>query len=116
MEENILFHPRPGPSIDLNEQLVPNKPATFFLRVNSNAMSGAGIHPGDLVIVDRSLQACNGQVVIAVMGGEMLIRRLELVEGRCRLLAATPALADINLPEGAYYIWGVVTYVIHQMA
>src|SRR5918995_4342135 len=60
--------------IDLNEQLVRNKPATFFMRVNGNAMVGAGIYNGDVVIVDRSLQARNGSVIIAVLNGEMLIR------------------------------------------
>ena len=69
-------------SIDLNEQLIKNRPATFFMRVNSNAMSGAGIHKGDVVIVDRSLVAKNGKVVIAVVDGELLIRRLEISDGK----------------------------------
>src|SRR5947209_20329577 len=60
--------------IDLNEQLIRNKPATFFMRVNSDAMVGAGIHKGDVVIVDRSLEAKTGKVVIAVLNGEMMIR------------------------------------------
>src|SRR5207249_9839838 len=63
--------------IDLNEQLVKNKPATFFMRVNSDAMIGAGIHIGDVVIVDRSLEPKNGKIVIAVVDGELLIRKLE---------------------------------------
>src|SRR5687768_12934022 len=68
-----------GRGIDLNEQLVRNKPATFFLRVNGNAMIGAGIHHGDVVIVDRALEAANGRVVIALLNGEMLIRRLQVL-------------------------------------
>src|SRR6476660_3473456 len=68
--------------IDLNEQLIRNKPATFFMRVNSDAMIGAGIHQGDVVIVDRSIEARNGKVVIAVLDGEMLIRRLEVSHGK----------------------------------
>src|SRR5688572_31686992 len=63
--------------IDLNEQLIRNKPATFFMRVNSDAMVGAGIHNGDVIIVDRSLEAKSGKVVVAVLNGEMLVRRLE---------------------------------------
>lgn len=66
--------------IDLNEQLIKNKPATFFMRVNSDAMIGAGIHHGDVVIVDRSLEPKNGKVIIAVLDGEMLIRKLEINE------------------------------------
>src|SRR6516164_9270035 len=60
--------------IDLNEQLIRNKPATFFLRVRGDAMTGAGIHDGDVVIVDRSVKPVNGKVVIATLNGEMLIR------------------------------------------
>src|SRR5579872_3180206 len=62
--------------IDLNEQLIRNKPATFFMRVNGDAMIGAGIFSGDVVIVDRSLKAVSGKVVIATLNGEMLLRRL----------------------------------------
>ncbi len=58
--------------IDLNEQLVKNKPATFFMRVNSDAMTGAGIQIGDVVIVDRSLEAKNGKIIIAVVDSELL--------------------------------------------
>src|SRR5436189_6483285 len=72
--------------IDLNEQLIKNKPATFFMRVNSDAMIDAGIQNGDVVIVDRSLEAKNAKVIIAVLDGEMLIRRLEINEGKKRLL------------------------------
>src|ERR1700749_3358448 len=63
--------------IDLNEQLIRNKPATFFLRVRGDAMTGAGIYDGDTIIVDRSIKAENGKVVIAILNGEMFIRRLE---------------------------------------
>src|SRR5689334_20959082 len=78
--------------IDLNEQLIRNKPATFFMRVNSDAMLGAGIHQGDVVIVDRSLEPRNGKVIIAVLDGEMLIRRLEISQGKKRLIPATKKL------------------------
>src|SRR6476620_12636344 len=62
--------------IDLNEHLIRNKPATFFMRVNSDAMVGAGIFNGDVIIVDRSLEAKSGKVIVAVLNGEMLVRRL----------------------------------------
>jgi DNA polymerase V len=101
--------------IDLNEQLIRNKEATFFMRVNSNAMSGAGIHEGDVVIVDRSIEAANGKVVIASVNGELLIRRFEIQGTKCSLVPASK-LAPIPMeqdPEKS--IWGVVTYVIHHM-
>jgi len=100
--------------IDLNEQLIKNKPATFFLRVNGNAMIGAGIYSGDVVIVDRSLEAKSGKVIIAVLNGEMLIRRYEVHQKRIRLVPATRKLSPIDVdPLAEFYIWGVVTYVIH---
>jgi DNA polymerase V len=102
--------------IDLNEQLIKNKPATFFMRVNSDAMVGAGIHNGDVVIVDRSLEAKNGKVIIAVLDGEMLIRCLEIKENKKRLLPATKKLSPIEINDSSTFsVWGVVTYVIHSL-
>lgn len=102
--------------IDLNEQLIKNKPATFFMRVNSDAMIGMGIHNGDVVIVDRSLEAKNGKVIIAVLEGEMLIRRLEISNEKKRLLPATKKLSAIEINDSnTFSVWGVVTYVIHSL-
>jgi DNA polymerase V len=102
--------------IDLNEQLIKNKPATFFMRVNSDAMIGAGIHTGDVIIVDRSIEAKNGKVIIAVLDGEMLIRRLEINQNKKRLLPATKKLSPVEINDSNIFsIWGVVTYVIHSV-
>jgi DNA polymerase V len=102
--------------IDLNEQLIRNKPATFFMRVNSDAMIGSGIHNHDVVIVDRSLEPKNGSVVIAVLDGEMLIRKLEINNNKKRLLPATSRLSAIEITESSSFaIWGVVTFVIHSL-
>jgi DNA polymerase V len=101
--------------IDLNEQLIRNKPATFFMRVNSNVMHAAGISKGDVVIIDRSLKALRGQVVIAELNGEMLIRRLEHSRNKVRLLPEPDKLSPIEIDPSCcdFSIWGVVTYVIH---
>ena len=103
--------------IDLNEQLVRNKPATFFMRVSGDSMTGAGIFNGDVVIVDRSVKASSGKVVIATLNGEMLIRRLEKNFNKLRLIPETPRLApiDVDLSGAEFSIWGVVTYVIHAL-
>jgi DNA polymerase V len=103
--------------IDLNEQLVRNKPATFFMRVSGEAMTGAGIFNGDVVIVDRSVKAVSGKVVIASLNGEMLIRRLEKNLNKLRLVPETPKLSpiDVDLSGAEFSIWGVVTYVIHSL-
>src|ERR1700743_389293 len=95
--------------IDLNEQLIRNKPATFFMRVSGDAMTGAGIFNGDVVIVDRSAKAANGKVVIATLNGEMLIRRLEKTLNKIRLVPETPKLSaiDVDLSGSEFSIWGV---------
>ncbi|HEV9036425.1 MAG TPA: translesion error-prone DNA polymerase V autoproteolytic subunit [Puia sp.] len=103
--------------IDLNEQLIRNKPATFFMRVSGDAMTGAGIFNGDVVIVDRSVKAASGKVVIASLNGEMLIRRLEKNLNKLRLVQETPKLSpiDVDVSGAEFSIWGVVTYVIHAV-
>ncbi len=102
--------------IDLNEQLIKNKPATYFMRVSGNSMTGACIHDGDIVIVDRSIKPVNGKVVIAVVDGEMLIRRYEKTINRLRLVPETPKLSPIDVSEFSdFVIWGVVTYVVKNV-
>lgn len=102
--------------IDLNEQLIRNKPASYFMRVTGNSMVNASIHDGDIVIVDRSLKPVSGKIVIAIVDGEMLIRRLEKTINRVRLIPETPRLSPIEVSEFSNLtIWGVVSYVIHQV-
>lgn len=103
--------------IDLNEQLIRNKPATFFLRVSSDAMTDAGIYHGDVVIVDRSLKPLSGKVVIAIWNGEMLVRRLEKTFGKVRLMPEAKGVQpiDVNPEADEFSVWGVVTYVIHAL-
>ena len=97
--------------IDLNEQLIRNKPATFIMRVSGDAM----IANGDIVIVDRSVKAINGKIVIAVLNGEMLIRRLEKNFNKTRLIPDCKNLSpiDVDCSGADFAIWGVVTYCIH---
>ena len=104
-------------SIDLNEQLIKNKPATFFLRMNGEAMIGAGIFHGDTLIVDKSITAVSGKVVVAILNGEMMVRRLEKTFNKIRLIPETDRLAPIEVDtSGAEFkIWGVVTFVIHSL-
>ncbi len=102
--------------IDLNEQLIRNKPATFFMRVSGSSMVNAGIFDGDIVIVDRSLKPQNGKIVIAVIDGEMLIRRYEKTINSLRLVPETSKLSPIDVSEFMdFNIWGVVSYVIRNV-
>jgi len=102
--------------IDLNEQLIQNKPATFFFRVNSDAMLGAGIHIGDTLIVDRSVPPASGKVVVAILNGEFLVRRIQMQTHSITLLPENKKYGDIHIEHlQDYKTWGVVTYVIHGL-
>ena len=102
--------------IDLNEQLIQHPTSTFFLRVSGESMLGAGIHHGDLLVVDRSLDPRPGRVVVAVLDGELPLKRLTQHQGRLRLEAANPAYPPLELHRcGDVQIWGVAIHVIHPL-
>jgi DNA polymerase V len=102
--------------IDLNEQLIRNKPATFFMKVSGNSMINAGIFDGDIAIVDRSIKPVNGKIVIAVIDGEMLIRRYEKTLNKLLLIPETPRLSPIDVSEFSdFKIWGVVAHIIRSV-
>jgi DNA polymerase V len=100
--------------IDLNEQLILNKPATFFFRMNGDAMTGAGISSGDVLIVDRSIKATNGKIAVIAVNGDLMVRRIQPHLNGVSLQADNPRYSNIELTEFAdMNIWGVVTCVIH---
>ena len=102
--------------IDLNEQLVKNKPATYFFRMKSDAMREAGIFDGDVLIVDRSEKLANGKVIVAVLNGELLVRRFHKNFSSAFLIPENSRYKSINLGEFTEFtVWGVVTYVIHAL-
>ena len=102
--------------LDLNRHLIRHPAATFFVRASGDSMLGAGIHPGDLLVVDRSLEPAHGKVVIAVVDNELTVKRLEVRDGRVRLLAENDRYPPIACAEGAdLQIWGVVTSVVHSL-
>lgn len=63
--------------LDLNQLLIRKPAATYFVRVVGDSMIGAGIHSGDLLVVDRSLEAGDGRVVIAVLNGELTVKPIK---------------------------------------
>jgi DNA polymerase V len=102
--------------IDLNEQLIRNKPATFFFRMKGDAMTGAGIFDGDVLIVDRSLKLADGKVIVAILNGELLIRRYHKNFSSAFLISENERFKSINLAEfNDFALWGVVVYSIHQL-
>jgi len=102
--------------LDLNELLVKHPAATFFVRVAGDSMTGAGINHNDILVVDRSLEPANGKVVIAVLNGELTVKRLFRNGESFRLVPDNPAYPALELTEGeSCEIWGVVTSVIHSL-
>lgn len=100
--------------LDLNEYLLLHPQATFFMRVKGDSMTGAGIHDGDLLIVDRSLEPVTGRVVVAALDGELTVKRLQRGRGRVMLKSENPAYPDIVVTEDReLQVWGVVAYVVH---
>jgi len=103
-------------NLDLNELLVQKPAATFFVRAQGESMLGAGIHPNDILVVDRSLEAVPGKIVICALNGELTVKRLALEKGQWQLNAENPAYATIVIDdEFDLVIWGVVTNVIHPV-
>jgi len=101
--------------LDLNDLLIKNPPATFFVKVAGDSMTGAGIYDGSILIVDRSIEATNGRIVIAVVNGELTVKRLVKSNDSCRLIAENADYAPLEISEESQCeIWGVVTSVIQQ--
>lgn len=100
--------------IDLNERLIMNKPATYFFRMNSDAMEKSNIYAGDVLIVDRSIKAANGKIIVAAVNGELFVRRYELSFNKAMLTSENKKFKDIALDEFTQFVsWGAVTCVIH---
>jgi len=103
-------------SLDLNAHLIPHPSATFFLRVAGDSMVGAGIHSGDLLVVDRSLEPVDGRVVVAALDGELTVKRLRFLGDRPHLVAENPDYAPLPVGEANdCHIWGVVTNVVKSL-
>lgn len=103
-----------GP-IDLNENLILDRTSTFILNVAGDSMIGAGIFDGDQILVDRSIEPDIGDVVVAIVDGELTLKRLARSSGGWILRAENPAFRSIPLEgETEMMIWGVVTFNIHS--
>jgi DNA polymerase V len=103
-------------SIDLNQHYVRHPAATFFVRVQGTSMIGAGIHSGDMLVVDRSLEAKSGSIIIAVVNGEMTLKRLLLSGEEVWLMPENPDFQPLQILDGMeLQLWGVVAHVIHSL-
>lgn len=102
--------------LDLNTHLVKHPAATFFVKAAGESMINAGIQSGDILVVDRSLEAAHNRIVIAAIDGELTVKRLAKTGGTVKLMAENPDFEPIDITEEQdLVIWGVVTHVIHQV-
>lgn len=101
--------------LDLNEHLIRNPAATFFVRVEGDSMRDAHIASGDILVVDRAVEAKSGSIVVAALDGELTVKRLRKKDGRLFLVPENPAYEPMEIQSGAsFLVWGVVTYIIHK--
>ncbi|MBW2648255.1 MAG: translesion error-prone DNA polymerase V autoproteolytic subunit [Deltaproteobacteria bacterium] len=102
--------------LDLNKYLVKHPAATFFVKVTGNSMIDAGIHNGDMLIVDRSIKPANKKIVIAVVNGELTVRRIRVTKDKISLVSENKNYKPLQIEEEmGFEVWGVVTNVIHPL-
>ncbi len=103
-------------TLDINKHLIKNPSATFFLRVEGNSMVNAGIHSGDLLVVDRSKQADSGDIIIAALNDELTVKRVRIKNKKFYLAPENDDYEKLEITsEMEFYVWGIVTYVIHKV-
>lgn len=102
--------------LDLNKHLIKNPAATFFVRVTGDSMTGAGIQDGDLLVVDRSLDPKDKNVVIAAVNGELTVKRIRIRRKKVFLEPENVNYSPQEISEDSdFQVWGVVTNVIHSL-
>ncbi len=102
--------------LDLNELLITHPAATFFVRVEGNSMINAGIHSGDILVVDRALEPNNNNIVLAILDGEFTVKRIKKLKNDLYLTPENPDFEPIKIDEETNFeVWGVVTYVVHSV-
>jgi DNA polymerase V len=103
-------------NLDLNMHLIKHPAATFFVRAVGDSMKDAGIHTGDILVVDRSLEPGDNSVVIAAVNGELTVKRIRKANGGVSLVSDNTGYPPIKIHEDMdFAVWGVVTSVIHEV-
>ena len=127
-ESNLLGDVKagfPSPAEDMREKLdlikllVKHKASTFFFRISGVSMVDAALDEGDIIIVDRAIDPYNNCKAVCYIDGEYTVKRVEMGEGKLRLMPANEHNSTYKpievTPENEFMIWGVVTYVIKKM-
>lgn len=103
-------------AIDLNKELVKHPAATFYGRVVGDSMIDGGVDEGDILVIDRSLTAKDGDMAVCFVDGEFTLKYLRIREGELTLVPANPNYPQISITEGVQFrMWGVVTYIIKKV-
>ncbi len=100
-------------AIDLNKEFVQNPSSTFYGRVKGNSMKDAGIHDGDLLIIDKSLETRDGKIAVCFIDGEFTVKRIKVEKDYCWLMPANDQYKPIKVTsDNDFVVWGIVTHVI----
>jgi DNA polymerase V len=99
--------------LDLNRYLIKHPVATFYVKVSGDSMAGAGIQPGSILVVDRAVEADDGDIVIARIGDELCVKRLRVQRGRIWLMPENDKYQPIEVIESMdFEVWGRVMHAI----
>ena len=102
--------------ISLDKELVKNKEATFYARVNGDSMIGAGLEDGDLLVIDRSLNPENGKIAVCLVDGEFTVKKIKKEKNKFYLMPENTKYKSIEIKEeNEFVIWGIVTHVIKSI-
>ena len=102
--------------LDLNDFFIRHETATFYVRVSGDSMENAGIRHNDVLVVDKSLEPRDGSIVVAVIDGELTVKRLRRRNGEVHLMPENPNYQPILIsPEQTFLIWGVVTGIARKL-
>ena len=102
--------------ISLDKELIKNKEATFYARVDGDSMIGAGLEDGDLLVIDRSLNPENGRIAVCLIDGDFTVKRIKIEKDEVYLIPENKKYKPIKLKEESeLIIWGIVEYVIKKV-
>jgi DNA polymerase V len=104
-------------ALDFNELLIENPAATFAVKIAGESMTGAGMLPGDIAVINRARAPVSGCVVLALVDGDFTVKRYRVKEGLIVLQAENPAYPDIEIKDGTdFEVWGCVTAIVRLVA
>ncbi|MDD3875294.1 MAG: translesion error-prone DNA polymerase V autoproteolytic subunit [Bacteroidales bacterium] len=102
--------------IDLNKELIRHPYATFLARVKGLSMKDAGIEPGDILVIDKSLDPADGKIAVCFIDGEFVLKRIKIEKDCAWLMPANEKFKPLRITEdNNFQVWGIVTYVIKKM-